>query len=45
MKYDREAAVAYAREWALLRNPNYYDFEEIGGDCTKVQSHKNPINR
>ena len=38
MKYDREAAVAYAREWALLRNPNYYDFEEIGGDCTNFAS-------
>jgi hypothetical protein len=43
MQYNREAAAAYAREWALARNPGYYDFEEIGGDCTKVQSPKSPI--
>ena len=36
--YNREAAVAYARVWALLRNPIYYDFENIGGDCTNFAS-------
>ena len=36
--YDREAAVAYARRWALLRNPDYYNFENIGGDCTNFAS-------
>ena len=36
--YDRNAAVAYARRWALDRNPAYYDFEEIGGDCTNFTS-------
>lgn len=36
--YDRNAAVAYARRWALGRNPRYYDFEEIGGDCTNFAS-------
>lgn len=36
--YDREAAVAYARRWALLRNPAYYDFEKVGGDCTNFAS-------
>lgn len=36
--YDRNAAVAYARKWALERNPAYYDFEEIGGDCTNFAS-------
>ena len=36
--YDREAAVAYARKWALERNPAYYDFENIGGDCTNFAS-------
>lgn len=36
--YDRRAAVAYARVWALLRNPIYYDFENIGGDCTNFAS-------
>ncbi len=36
--YKRAAAVAYARRWALSRNPAYYDFEEIGGDCTNFAS-------
>ena len=36
--YDREAAVSYARRWALSRNPAYYDFEKIGGDCTNFAS-------
>ena len=34
LEYNREAAIAYARRWALDRNPAYYDFEDIGGDCT-----------
>ncbi len=38
LSYDREAAVAYARRWALSRNPAYYDFSEIGGDCTNFAS-------
>lgn len=38
ISYDRNAAVAYARRWALKRNPAYYDFEEIGGDCTNFAS-------
>ncbi|MDR2532643.1 MAG: amidase domain-containing protein [Oscillospiraceae bacterium] len=38
MEYNREAAVDYAREWALSRNPAYYDFEKIGGDCTNFAS-------
>ena len=36
--YNRAAAVAYARKWALGRNPAYYDFEKIGGDCTNFAS-------
>lgn len=32
--YDSFSAVEYARRWALGRNPEYYDFEELGGDCT-----------
>lgn len=36
--YDRDKAVAYAHRWAYLRNPSYYDFEEIGGDCTNFAS-------
>lgn len=36
--YDRVAAVAYAKQWALARNPRYYDFELLGGDCTNFVS-------
>lgn len=36
--YNRETAVAYARRWAMARNPSYYDFEKIGGDCTNFAS-------
>lgn len=36
--YDRMAAVNYARKWAYGRNPNFYDYEEIGGDCTNFAS-------
>ncbi len=36
--YDRASAVAYARYWALSRNPAYYDFENLGGDCTNFAS-------
>lgn len=36
--YNREAAVLYAHEWAYGRNPAYYDYEEIGGDCTNFAS-------
>ena len=38
MHYDRSAAVAYARKWAFGRNPEYYDFGGIGGDCTNFVS-------
>ena len=36
--YNRAAAAAYARRWALDRNPRYYDFEKLGGDCTNFAS-------
>jgi hypothetical protein len=36
--YDRLAAVQYAHRWAFGRNPKFYDFEEIGGDCTNFAS-------
>lgn len=38
IQYDRAAASAYAQRWALGRNPAYYDFEDIGGDCTNFIS-------
>lgn len=36
--YDRNAAVAYAKKWAFGRNPAYYDFSLLGGDCTNFAS-------
>lgn len=36
--YNRTKAVAYAHKWALRRNPQYFDFEHIGGDCTNFAS-------
>ena len=36
--YDRAAAVAYAHKWAYGRNPEFYDYEKIGGDCTNFAS-------
>lgn len=36
--YDRAGAVSYARRWALDRNPAYYNFDKIGGDCTNFTS-------
>lgn len=38
MPYDRAAAVAYAHMWAYSRNPAFYDYENIGGDCTNFAS-------
>ena len=36
--YNRERAVEYARKWAFGRNPAYYDFSDLGGDCTNFAS-------
>lgn len=36
--YNRAAAVAYAHRWAYRRNPAYYDYEKLGGDCTNFAS-------
>ena len=30
-KYNRASALSYAREYALKRNPAYYDFSSLGG--------------
>ena len=37
-KYDRQAAAAYAKKWAFGRNPKYYNFDRLGGDCTNFAS-------
>lgn len=36
--YRREAALNYAKQWAMGRNPRYLDFEHLGGDCTNFAS-------
>ena len=36
--YNRQRAVAYARRWALSRNPLFTDFTGIGGNCTNFVS-------
>lgn len=36
--YDRPKAVEYAHKWAFGRNPMYYNFDGIGGDCTNFAS-------
>ena len=38
IEYNRAAVLEYARRWALSRNPAYYDFTGIGGDCTSFVS-------
>lgn len=38
MEYNRTAVVEYAKKWAFLRNPKYYNFDTIGGDCTNFVS-------
>ena len=38
MPYDRIAAVRYAHRWAHDRNPAFYNFDELGGDCTNFAS-------
>lgn len=35
---DIQKETAYARRWAFSRNPHYYDFDRIGGDCTNFVS-------
>lgn len=38
MLYERSKAVEYAVRWAYDRNPRYYDYEKLGGDCTNFVS-------
>ena len=38
MTYDRTKVVEYAYQWAMGRNPRFYDFSELGGDCTNFVS-------
>ena len=38
MKYNRQAVVEYSKKWAFSRNPKYYNFDPVGGDCTSFAS-------
>lgn len=37
-EYDRLETIEYAKKWALGRNPQYYNFDNVGGDCTSFAS-------
>ena len=36
--YNRIKATEYAKRWAYLRNTAFYDFQNLGGDCTNFAS-------
>lgn len=38
LPYQRQDAVNYAHLWAFDRNPRFYNFEKLGGDCTNFAS-------
>lgn len=37
-EYSRKLAIDYAQKWAYDRNPRYYNYDKIGGDCTNFIS-------
>lgn len=37
-RYNREKVYEYAFKWAYSRNPKYYNYDAIGGDCTNFVS-------
>ena len=37
-KYNRENVYQYAKKWAYSRNPKYYNYDPVGGDCTNFAS-------
>ncbi len=36
--YSRQKVYEYAKKWAFSRNPQYYNFDSVGGDCTSFVS-------
>ena len=38
MGYNRQNVYEYAKKWAYSRNPKYYNFDPVGGDCTNFIS-------
>lgn len=37
-KYNRQKAYEYAKKWAYSRNPKFYNYDPVGGDCTNFVS-------
>ena len=37
-RYNRENVYEYAKKWAYSRNPKYYNYDPVGGDCTNFAS-------
>lgn len=37
-RYNRKNVYEYAKKWAYSRNPKYYNFDPVGGDCTNFAS-------
>ena len=37
-KYNRKEVYEYAKKWAYNRNPKYYNYDKLGGDCTNFSS-------
>lgn len=38
IQYNRTDSYEYAKKWAHARNPKYYNFDNVGGDCTSFIS-------
>lgn len=37
-QYNRKKVAEYAKKWANSRNPEFYNYEYLGGDCTNFIS-------
>ena len=37
-EYKRNLTIRYAQKWAYDRNSKYYNFDDLGGDCTNFIS-------
>lgn len=37
-RYNRQSVYEYAKKWAYSRNPKYYNYDPVGGDCTNFVS-------
>lgn len=36
--YNRQKVYDYAKKWSYDRNPKYYNYDSIGGNCTNFGS-------